>query len=95
MERDRLSSLLSIAVVGSALLTSGMCYWYLQLTRQLGNVQFQVGLINRNRALLQSFAAEATEYGRRNPAIIPILQNIGVRPGGEAAPESGTVAPQP
>ncbi len=89
-------SLLSVAVVGTALATAGVCYWYLQLTRQMSNLQFQVGMINRNRALLQSFAAEAVEYGRHNPAILPILQNIGIRARGEQPAEpSGSITPNP
>ena len=36
--------------------------------------------VNRNRALMQQFAAQAVEYSRRNPQILPILESVGIRP---------------
>ena len=71
--------LLATALLVSVTLTAGLCYWYLQCTRQLGMAQSEVGRANNNRAAMQALATEAVEYAKRNPDIIPVLQNLGMR----------------
>lgn len=79
MNRYQTTSLLTAAALIAALATAGVCYWYLQVSRQYQQTQMNVASINRNRALLQALAAESVEYSKRNPAILPILQSVGVR----------------
>ena len=71
--------LLATALLVSVTLTAGLCYWYLQCTRQLGMAQSEVARSNNNRAAMQALAAEAVEYAKRNPDIIPVLQSLGLR----------------
>lgn len=79
MNRDPLTTILAGALLLSVLATAGVCYWYLQASRQLRTAQLQMLTVNRNRALMQQFASQAMEYGKTNPAIIPILEGVGIR----------------
>lgn len=80
MNRDSFTTVLAVVLLVSVIATAGMCYWYLQSARQLRTAQLQMLAVNRNRALMQQFAGEAVEYGRsRNPALIPILEGVGIR----------------
>ena len=91
MNRDPINTILAGALLLSVLATAGMCYWYLQATRQLRTAQHQMIAVNRNRALMQQFAGHAVEYSRHNPAILPILENAGIRsrvPAGESQTNS-------
>jgi hypothetical protein len=47
--------------------------------------QAQVARVNANRGLMSSLMGEAMEYSRKNPAIIPVLQKLGLRPQNESA----------
>ena len=80
MNRDPITSILAAALLLSVLATAGVCYWYLQASSQLRTAQLQMLTVNRNRALMQQFAAQAVEYTRRNPQILPILESVGIRP---------------
>jgi hypothetical protein len=79
MNREPITMLLAIGLLVSVTLTAGLCYWYLQCTRQLTMAQMEVARANSNRAAMQALASESIEYARRNPAIIPVLQSLGLR----------------
>ncbi len=79
MNREPITLLLATALLVSVALTAGICYWYLQCTRQLNIAQAEVARSNANRAAMQSMATECIEYAKRNPAIIPVLQSLGLR----------------
>lgn len=90
MNRDPITTGLAGVLLVAAIATAGMCYWYLQSARQLRAAQTQMVAVNRNRVLMQQFATHAVEYGRaKNPAILPILESVGIRAqSGEEAPET-------
>jgi hypothetical protein len=79
MNREPFTLLLAGALLVGAMLTAGLCYWYLQCTRQLHIAQLEVARANTNRAAMQSLANETIEYARRNPAMVPVLQSLGLR----------------
>lgn len=83
MNRDPIPLLLAAALVIGAAATAGLCYWYMQSLRQHQMAQEEVARINRNKALMQSLATESVEYARRNPAIVPVLQGLGIRNRGD------------
>jgi hypothetical protein len=68
---------LQSVLVGALLLSSAVTAWlsvrHFFALRQLQTLQTTVSTVNRNRALVASLAKEAVEYGKRNPAIDPIL----------------------
>ena len=92
MNRDPITTVLAGALLVSVLATAGVCYWYLQASRQLRTAQLQMLTVNRNRALLQQFATQAMEYSRGNPAILPILEGVGIRSRSQVNPPQ---APSP
>jgi len=79
MNREPVTMLLATALLLSVTLTAGLCYWYLQCTRQLNLAQMEVARANNNRAAMQSLAAESIEYAKRNPDMIAVLQSLGLK----------------
>jgi hypothetical protein len=79
MNREPITMLLASALLVSVTLTAGLCYWYLQCTRNLQIAQLEVARLNANRTAMQSLANETLEYAKRNPAIVPVLQGLGLR----------------
>ena len=71
--------ILATALLLGVTLTAGLCYWYLQCTRQLNLAQMEVARANNNRTAMQALAAESIEYAKRNPDMIPVLQSLGLR----------------
>jgi hypothetical protein len=73
------------AMVGALLLGSvaifGLAILYEYHFRQLRRLQPQVIAAQNNRTLVAGLMAEALEYSKRNPAIDPILESIGAKPG--------------
>lgn len=89
MKRETLASLLVATVLLSVLATSFFCFRSVQLGRLQRRYQQEAGAINQNRVVLQRLVAECLEYSRKNPAILPVLESVGVRPRA-AAPTLGT-----
>jgi hypothetical protein len=59
--------------------------------RRLGTVQARLIQINNVNGFLRSLSADSLEYGKKNPAINPLLQTFGVltpepRPAASPAP---------
>jgi flagellar basal body-associated protein FliL len=79
MNRDPITLILAVLLVVSSMATAGLCYWYLQCTRQAQQAQAEAARVNQNRTLMQSLAAETFEYAKRNPAILPVMENLGWR----------------
>jgi hypothetical protein len=75
--KDPVPVLLSVILLASVIATSGLCVWYLQCTRQYNAVQAEVEKISRSRTLMQALLNDAVEYSKKNPAILPLLQNLG------------------
>lgn len=82
MKSDPLTTLLSAGLLLGVILTAGLCYWYVHCLSQLTFLQAQLAEIEQRRAFVQSVAADAVEYSRRNPAIVPTLDALGIRPRG-------------
>ncbi len=81
MKRSPLMTILLVGTTAMALLSLFLCWSLISNARQLRNLQTQVAVINNNRQIIQFLAAEAVEWGKRNPSIDPILQWLGAKPG--------------
>lgn len=83
MKRDVLAIGLVGVVMLSTLATVGMCYWYLKTARDVRYQQNAMKDLNRgiarNRQALQSLALDLNSYARRNPAIVPLLEQMNLR----------------
>ncbi len=83
------SNSLAAALVGMLLVVALLTAWfavtfnlsYLQLRR----LQSKAADFAKNRARVQAMAGDLLEYGKRNPAIDPILQSVGLKPANATA----------
>ncbi|MBC8002302.1 MAG: hypothetical protein H7X97_06910 [Opitutaceae bacterium] len=76
-----LISLLLVSAVTAAVFT----VVFIQSNRDLRRLQAQAASIQNNRLVAQAMANDCLEYSKRNPAIDPILQSIGLKPKPQAA----------
>ena len=90
---NALTNLLVGLVTLSLLATAGLAFYYVRSVQYLNRLQFQTAMINRNRSLINSLVSESVEYSRRNPAIDPVLQSVGIKPKSGSA--QGPLAPKP
>lgn len=79
MKNQLWTVLLFLVLVLLVLTSSGLAYVYVRSTKKLQTLQAQANVITQYRTVIQSLANEAIEYSKRNPAIDPILQDIGLK----------------
>jgi len=53
---------------------------YYAASNELRSLQVQAARMDGRRNLARALAAEAMEYSKRNPAIDPVLQSVGLKP---------------
>lgn len=80
MRSNSLTNFLVGLVALGVVATSGLALYYVRSVQKLNLLQRQAAVANRNRALVNSLAAETLEYSKRNPAIDPVLQSVGLKP---------------
>lgn len=80
MRNNAVTQLLVGLVALSVLATSGLAFFYVRSVQKLTRLQLQNAVINRNRGLVNALASDAIEYSKRNPAIDPLLQSVGIKP---------------
>ena len=76
-----------------AIATVGLIGTFTYKLRELGTVQPRLIHINNINGFLRALSADSLEYSKRNPAINPLLQSLGVispepRPAGNPAPST-------
>ena len=84
MKNNPLTTFLLAVLTISALLSVGLCWRYISNTRELHALQAQAAMINNNRAVINALANDTVEYSKKNPAIDPILESVGLKPGKSA-----------
>ena len=70
-----LTGLLFVCAIVAAI---GATSYYLA-SSELRGLQNQAGQMEGRRALTRALATDAVEYSKRNPAIDPILQSVGLK----------------
>ncbi len=84
MKNNPLTTVLLGVLTISALLSVGLCWRYVSNTRELRTLQTQAAIINNNRATINALANDTMEYSKKHPAIDPILESVGLKPGKSA-----------
>jgi hypothetical protein len=84
MKNNPLTTILLGVLTLSALASVVLCWLYISNTRELRALQTQATSINNNRALINALANDTVEYGKTHPAIDPILESMGLKPGKSA-----------
>ena len=79
MRSNPITNLLVGLVALTVLATAGLTIYYVRLVQKLNVLQLQNAVINRNRTLATSLVNDAIEYSKRNPALEPVLQSIGIK----------------
>lgn len=73
---------LIVLIFFSALFSLFCVFLSMRGTGELRGLQAQAARVENSRNLLRAIAAESIEYSKRNPAIDPVLQSVGLKPGG-------------
>jgi len=88
MKNSPLTTVLLGVLTVSALASVVLCWLYISNIRELRSFQAQANIINNNRAVMSALANDAVEYSKKNPAIDPILESVGLKPSKSATSTS-------
>ena len=77
--QNKISILVALLFL-SALVSAACVIVHLKTSGELRGLQSQAVGIENNRNIARALAAEAVEYGKRNPAIDPLLQSFNLKP---------------
>ena len=92
MKNSPLITILLGVLTVSALASVVLCWLYISNTRQLRSLQSQANMINNNRTVMTALANDTMEYSKKNPAIDPILESVGLKPSKSNAPAAARPA---
>ncbi|HLH54184.1 MAG TPA: hypothetical protein VKY92_11280 [Verrucomicrobiae bacterium] len=81
MKKSQATTFLMFILVASALASVLFCLLYIHYARELAGVQRSVAQAQGYRAGLVSLINDVMEYSTHNPAINPILEGAGLKPG--------------
>lgn len=79
MKSETVSAVLVLILFLSALTAVWLASRWFFSVKEMQQLQFQQARINNTRAAAQSLANEIVVYGRKNPAIEPILKEFNLR----------------
>ncbi len=72
---------LTVALAISLILSVIFCMQFMFRTRELRALSGQIATINGYRNGIQQLAADCLQYSEKNPAINPVLEAVGLKPG--------------
>jgi hypothetical protein len=84
MKNSPLTTILMAALLISAVASAVMCMMYVSSTREIHSLEAEAAFINNNRAVVNALLNDTIEYSKRNPAMVPILESVGVKPNNNA-----------
>jgi len=79
MKKQPLILTLMVVLFINAVATPILSYRFIQITRELNRLKSQYNAVNGNTQLLQQMLSESIEYSKKNPALDPVLERIGVK----------------
>ena len=71
--------LLVIALSASCMVTALLAVLHVHSVASIQILQMQVASVDRERNAVLALANETAEYSRRNPAVLPILDALGLK----------------
>ena len=81
MKDTPLTTILLGVLTLSALASIVLCWVYISNTRELRTLQAQAAQINTSRAVITALVNDTVEYSKTHPAIEPLLESVGLKPG--------------
>ena len=79
MKNSPFNAIFLAAVVVSSLWSVWLCYTVISRTRELRELQGRANGVNYRAVGVQSLVNDAVEYSKKNPAIEPLLESLGVK----------------
>jgi hypothetical protein len=79
MKNSPFNAIFLAAVLVSSLWSVYLCYTFISRARELRELQARANVFNYKQAVLQAMVNDAIEYGKKNPAIDPLLESLGVK----------------
>jgi hypothetical protein len=96
MKNNLLTTMLLGVLLVCALFSLALCWIYIHNTRQLHVLQRNETYMRSHEMFINNLVAETVEYSKRNPAVDPILEAIGVKaPKAGAAPAAAPAPAKP
>lgn len=97
MRSPVIGTLLVVLLMLSGLTTCLLSARWFFATREIQRLQARADSLTRTSNLMQQLAAESVEYGRRNPAINPLLEQLNLKASAarSATNTPGPMAPRP
>lgn len=86
MKSNGLTTILNGALAVCLVACVILCLQFIFLSREVRQLNAQINGINAWRNGLQAFATECVEYSKKNPAILPILETVGLNKAAAAKP---------
>lgn len=90
MKSNPVTSLLMAVLFVNAVFTALMTFNYVRSMRTLQTLQGQRAVMTRELNIFNALVNDTLEYSKRNPAVEPILQNLGLKPNRPATPAQPT-----
>ena len=81
MKNNPMTTVLLGLLTLSALASVVLCLFFTSYTRQKNLLQSQATLIINKRTIINALVNDAMEYSKKNQAIDPILESVGLKPG--------------
>ena len=80
MKNNSTTTILNWLLTASLLLSMILGFQFFNQTREHRSLLRQVVGYQNRRSVLGLLVNEAAEYSKRNPAILPILESVGIKP---------------
>ena len=80
MKNNAMTAVLLGVLTLSTLASVVLCLLFASNTRQKNALQNQASLIMNKRTVISALVNDAAEYSKKNPAINPILESVGLKP---------------
>jgi hypothetical protein len=78
--KNKLPLILAALLLLMAIASATFAILIVRGSNELRSLQIQAASIENNRNVTRALANDAIEYSKRNPAIDPILQSLGLKP---------------
>lgn len=90
MKSNPVTSLLMAVLFVNAVFTALMTFNYVRSMRAMQTLQVQRGVMTRELNIFNALVNDTLEYSKRNPAVEPVLQSLGLKPNQKTAPAQPT-----
>ncbi|MDB6125634.1 MAG: hypothetical protein JWQ71_4627 [Pedosphaera sp.] len=93
MRNNQFAVVLASLLLFSTLITAFLIARYTLSVRKLQTYAPSAAQVAQSRSLVQSLINDTIEYSKRNPDVIPLLQQVGLPVGNKATVPATTSAP--